>query len=63
MRNCRIYHFDNVGIVCPCLYLYQIRQVKERKITKLKDFENPAEIIEYYCKYFNSKPTDFEILL
>ena len=33
-----------------------------RLIQKLADFDNPQEIIEYYCKYFNSKPNEFTII-
>ena len=35
-----------------------------RKIQRLKfsDFSSVEEVIEYYCKYFKSKPEDFEVI-
>lgn len=33
------------------------------KVRKLADFENPEQIIEYYCKYCGSSPTDFEVII
>jgi hypothetical protein len=31
------------------------------KITLARDFDSPQEIIDYYCKWFHCKETDFEI--
>ena len=33
----------------------------ERKVMDCSAFSSPEEIIEYYCKYFNSTPEDFII--
>lgn len=33
-----------------------------RQIQKLDDFENPFEIVKYYCKYFGAKPEDFKVV-
>lgn len=30
-----------------------------RMVQDCGSFDNPTEIIEYYCKYFGSKPDDF----
>ncbi len=30
-----------------------------RMVQDCSEFDSPAEIIEYYCKYFESKPDDF----
>lgn len=40
---------------------YNARIQNERLIQKCYDFENPIEIIEYYCNYFNCKRDDFII--
>lgn len=32
-----------------------------REVQELRDFNSAEEIIEYYCKYFGSKPEDFII--
>ena len=33
-----------------------------RLVQKLQDFNAAEEIIEYYCRYFGSKPEDFIII-
>lgn len=33
-----------------------------RAIHKMQDFNNPEEIIDYYCTYCGSKPEDFIII-
>ena len=38
---------------------YRARIQNARAIHRMEDFETPQEIIEYYCKYFGSKPEDF----
>ena len=41
---------------------YNARIQNERRIQRLWDFNSAEEIIEYYCKYFNSKPEDFTVI-
>lgn len=33
-----------------------------RKVRHLTNFKTPEDIIDYYCKWFGSKPEDFEIM-
>lgn len=33
-----------------------------REVQKLADFNSAEEIIEYYCKYFGSRPEDFTVI-
>ena len=62
MNNLIIFNFCGI-LAVTTKENYNKRIMDERKVTKLKDFESPAEIIEYYCKYFNCKQSDFEILV
>ncbi len=41
---------------------YNARIQNARAIHELKEFNSPEEIIDYYCKYFGSKPEDFIII-
>lgn len=42
---------------------YYARIRNERRVTNCAEFANPAEIIEYFCKYYpDMKPEDFEII-
>ena len=34
----------------------------ERLVQDCSAFDNPAEIIEYYCKYFGSQEGDFTVI-
>ena len=56
-----IYKIFNV-YHCTTEENYNARVQNARAIKKLADFENAEEIIEYYCKYFNSKPEDFIVI-
>ena len=38
---------------------YNARIMNARKVQNCKDFGNAAEIIEYYVRWFGSKPDDF----
>lgn len=40
---------------------YKARIQNANKIHHMQDFKSAEEIIEYFCKYFNSKPEDFII--
>ena len=37
---------------------YNARIRDERKVVDCSAFDSPEEIIEYYCKWFNSAPED-----
>lgn len=41
---------------------YCARIQDARKITDCSAFNNPDEIIEYYCKWFNSKKEEFTVI-
>lgn len=47
---------------CTTKENYSARIQDARKIQNLKDFETAEQIIDYYCKYFGCKPSDFEII-
>lgn len=51
------------GLKCTTKENYYSAIQDARKIMDCKDFENPQEIIEYYCKYFHSKPEDFIVII
>ena len=38
---------------------YNARIRNARIIHRMADFRTPAEIVEYYCKWFKSNPEDF----
>ena len=40
---------------------YNSRIRNERKVTDCSAFGSTTEIIDYYCKYFGSKPEEFII--
>ena len=40
---------------------YKARIKNARAIHKMADFDSAEEIINYFCKYFGSKPEDFII--
>lgn len=41
---------------------YLARIQNARLINEMKGFETPTEVVEYYCKWFGSKPEDFRII-
>lgn len=41
---------------------YNSRIMNANKVTDCSDFENPEQIIEYYCKWFNAKREDFTVI-
>lgn len=41
---------------------YKSRIQNARLIHRMDGFYNPAEIIAYFCKYYNANPDDFIII-
>ena len=51
------------GIYCTTTEAnYKARIQDARAIQKMQDFNSAEEIIDYFCKYYGSKPTDFIII-
>ena len=38
---------------------YTARIMNANKVTDCSNFESPEQIIDYFCKYFGKKATDF----
>lgn len=57
-----IYRNWNGNLMTTTEENYKARIQDARKIHNMKEFSSPESIIEYYCKYFGSKPEDFVII-
>ncbi len=56
-----IFKSNDIYCVTP-ISNYYARTQDARKIHAMRGFNSPNEIIEYYCRYFNSKENDFIIM-
>ena len=57
-----IIYRDLAGYKVTTAENYYSRIQNARRITDCSAFDSPAEIIAYYCKYFNSQPGDFTVI-
>lgn len=53
-------HLDNYCVTTNENYKAKISN--ERLINLMRGFKSPVEIIDYYCKYFDCKETDFIVI-
>jgi nitrogenase subunit NifH len=56
-----IYKQNNVFYVTSKVN-YNARIQNSRVVHKMSDFNSADEIIDYFCKHFNSKKENFEIV-